>query len=54
MAIAMSVPVYFLLLTFPENTPALNERERHIAINRFGSKHGSRDIPSYHPQHRTL
>jgi hypothetical protein len=32
----VSVPVYFLLLTFPENTPALNDRERHIAINRFG------------------
>ena len=36
MAIVMSVPVYFLLLTFPENTPVLSERERHIAINRFG------------------
>ena len=36
MAISMSLPVYFLLLTFPETTPALNERERHIAINRFG------------------
>lgn len=36
MAISMSLPVYFLLLTFPETTSALNERERHIAINRFG------------------
>ncbi|KAK3628525.1 hypothetical protein LTR56_018570 [Elasticomyces elasticus] len=36
MAIVMSVPVYFLLLTFPETTTVLNERERHIAINRFG------------------
>ena len=36
MAIGMSIPLYFLLLTYPENTPALNERERHIAINRFG------------------
>ncbi|KAK5175461.1 uncharacterized protein LTR77_000600 [Saxophila tyrrhenica] len=36
MAIGMAIPVYFLLLTFPENTTALNERERHIAINRFG------------------
>jgi len=36
MAIVMSVPIYFLLLTFPETTPALNERERHIAVNRFG------------------
>lgn len=51
MPIAMSVPVYFLLLTFPEDSKALNERgkhnpcregwkltatERHIAINRFG------------------
>lgn len=36
MAITMSVPVYFLLLTYPETTSAFNERERHIAINRFG------------------
>jgi len=51
MPIAMSIPVYFLLLTFPEDSKALNERgkhiqyrkghllidpERHIAINRFG------------------
>ncbi|KAL6248637.1 hypothetical protein RBB50_004892 [Rhinocladiella similis] len=34
--IVMAVPVYFLLLTFPETSPALSERERHIAINRFG------------------
>ncbi|KAF2169747.1 hypothetical protein M409DRAFT_33245, partial [Zasmidium cellare ATCC 36951] len=33
--IALAVPVYFLLLTFPENSTALNDRERHIAINRF-------------------
>lgn len=32
MAIVMSVPIYFLLLTFPETTGALNERERHIAM----------------------
>jgi sugar phosphate permease len=30
MAIAMSIPVYFLLLTFPETSSALNERERHM------------------------
>ena len=30
------LPVYFLLLTFPETSTALTERERHIAINRFG------------------
>lgn len=36
MSVVMALPVYFLLLTFPETTPALNERERHIAINRFG------------------
>lgn len=36
MPIAMSIPVYFLLLTFPEDSKALNERERYIAINRFG------------------
>lgn len=36
MAISMAIPVYFLLLTFPETTTALNDRERHIAINRFG------------------
>lgn len=32
----MALPVYFLLLTWPETTPALNERERYIAVNRFG------------------
>lgn len=26
MPIAMSIPVYFLLLTFPEDSKALNER----------------------------
>ncbi|ETN40918.1 uncharacterized protein HMPREF1541_05198 [Cyphellophora europaea CBS 101466] len=36
MPIVMSVPVYFMLLTFPEDSKALSERERHIAINRFG------------------
>ncbi|KAF2164820.1 hypothetical protein M409DRAFT_24725 [Zasmidium cellare ATCC 36951] len=36
MSIAMAPVVYFLLLTFPETTTAFNERERHIAINRFG------------------
>lgn len=36
MAIAMALPVYFLLLSFPETTPAFNDRERHIAVNRFG------------------
>lgn len=38
MAIGMAIPVYFLLLTFPETTTALNDKERHIAVNRFGSK----------------
>ena len=36
MAIVMSLPVYFLLLTFPETSKVLSERERYIAINRFG------------------
>ena len=36
MPIVMSIPVYFLLLTFPETSTALSEREQHIAINRFG------------------
>jgi len=34
--IAMSVPIFFLLLTFPETSSALSDRERFIAINRFG------------------
>ncbi|KAI1625629.1 major facilitator superfamily domain-containing protein [Exophiala viscosa] len=34
--IVMAIPVHFLLLTFPETSPALTDRERHIAINRFG------------------
>ncbi|KAK4938214.1 hypothetical protein LTR10_021287 [Elasticomyces elasticus] len=34
--IVMALPVHFLLLTFPETSPALTDRERHIAINRFG------------------
>ncbi|KIW06483.1 uncharacterized protein PV09_02919 [Verruconis gallopava] len=35
MPIVMALPVYFLLLTFPETSSALSERERYIAINRF-------------------
>ncbi|KAK8087373.1 hypothetical protein PG994_002347 [Apiospora phragmitis] len=31
----VSIPVYFLLLTFPESSTALNERQRHIAVNRL-------------------
>jgi hypothetical protein len=34
--IALAAPVYFLLLTFPETSTALSDRERYIAINRFG------------------
>ncbi|KAJ5558581.1 hypothetical protein N7535_008797 [Penicillium sp. DV-2018c] len=34
--VALAFPVYFLLLTFPETSKALSERERYIAINRFG------------------
>ncbi|RFU26180.1 hypothetical protein B7463_g10159, partial [Scytalidium lignicola] len=34
--IVMAAPIFFLLLTFPETTTALTERERYIAINRFG------------------
>lgn len=36
MPIVMAPVIYFLLLTFPEDSTALSERERHIAINRFG------------------
>ncbi|KIW94367.1 uncharacterized protein Z519_04343 [Cladophialophora bantiana CBS 173.52] len=36
MPIVCAVPVHFLLLTFPEDSKALTERERYIAINRFG------------------
>ncbi|KAL3462143.1 major facilitator superfamily domain-containing protein [Aspergillus heterothallicus] len=36
MTIAVAVPIYFMLLTFPETSSALSDRERHIAINRFG------------------
>ncbi|KAL3441754.1 major facilitator superfamily domain-containing protein [Aspergillus insuetus] len=36
MTIVVAVPIYFLLLTFPETSSALTTRERHIAINRFG------------------
>lgn len=35
MPIFMAIPVYFLLLTFPETSTALSEREQYIAINRF-------------------
>lgn len=34
--IAMALPIYLLLLTFPETSTALSDRERFIAINRFG------------------
>ncbi|KAK2786488.1 hypothetical protein FQN52_007793 [Onygenales sp. PD_12] len=36
MPILISIPLYFLLLTFPEDSKSLSDRERHIAINRFG------------------
>ncbi|KAK4503689.1 hypothetical protein PRZ48_004604 [Zasmidium cellare] len=35
-AIAIAFPLAWLLLTYPETSKALTERERHIAINRFG------------------
>ncbi|KAK8038687.1 hypothetical protein PG993_007098 [Apiospora rasikravindrae] len=31
----MAIPVYFLLLTFPETSTALSERQRHIAVHRL-------------------
>ncbi|PVH87407.1 MFS general substrate transporter [Cadophora sp. DSE1049] len=34
--VALSIPVFLLLLTFPETSTALSERERFIAVNRFG------------------
>ncbi|OAL38112.1 hypothetical protein AYO20_02564 [Fonsecaea nubica] len=34
--IAMAPIIFLLLLTFPETSTALSERERYIAINRFG------------------
>ncbi|KAL2067353.1 hypothetical protein VTL71DRAFT_1778 [Oculimacula yallundae] len=34
--IAISIPVFFLLLTFPETSTALSERQRFIAVNRLG------------------
>lgn len=34
--IALAPIIFFLLLTFPETSTALTERERYIAINRFG------------------
>jgi MFS family permease len=36
MPIVMAPIIHLLLLTFPEDSTALTERERHIAINRFG------------------
>ncbi|RFU29271.1 hypothetical protein B7463_g7058, partial [Scytalidium lignicola] len=36
MSIVLAIPIYFILLTFPEDSKALSERERYIAINRFG------------------
>ncbi|KAK2805533.1 hypothetical protein FQN50_006159 [Emmonsiellopsis sp. PD_5] len=36
MPIFLSIPLYLLLLTFPEDSKSLSDRERHIAINRFG------------------
>lgn len=33
MPIAMSIPVYFLLLTFPETTTALSERGKHAILD---------------------
>ncbi|KAF2169301.1 hypothetical protein M409DRAFT_36234, partial [Zasmidium cellare ATCC 36951] len=35
-AIGIAFPIAWLLLTYPETSKALTERERHIAINRFG------------------
>ncbi|KAH0829908.1 hypothetical protein FOPE_10936 [Fonsecaea pedrosoi] len=32
----MAPIIFLLLLTFPETSTALSERERYIAINRFG------------------
>jgi MFS family permease len=40
--IAMSIPLFFLLLTFPETSTALSERERFIAINRLGARGATR------------
>ncbi|KAJ5808355.1 hypothetical protein N7474_009624 [Penicillium riverlandense] len=34
--LVMAPVIYFLLLTFPEDSTALSDRERYIAINRFG------------------
>ncbi|KAH8879722.1 MFS general substrate transporter [Thozetella sp. PMI_491] len=34
--IVCAIPIYFALLTFPETTAGLSEREKYIAINRFG------------------
>ncbi|KFX93817.1 hypothetical protein O988_06615 [Pseudogymnoascus sp. VKM F-3808] len=40
--IAMAVPLFFLLLTFPETSTALSDRERFIAINRLGARGATR------------
>jgi hypothetical protein len=34
--IVCAIPCYFALLTFPETSKSLNEREKFIAINRIG------------------
>ncbi|KAF2162503.1 hypothetical protein M409DRAFT_27127 [Zasmidium cellare ATCC 36951] len=36
MAVSMALPIGWLLLTYPETSGSLSERERHIAVNRFG------------------
>ncbi|KFZ12117.1 hypothetical protein V501_04379 [Pseudogymnoascus sp. VKM F-4519 (FW-2642)] len=36
MSIFCAIPIYFILLTYPEDSTALSDRERYIAINRFG------------------
>ncbi|KAJ5825683.1 hypothetical protein N7474_002821 [Penicillium riverlandense] len=36
MSIAVAIPIYFTLLTFPETSTSLSSRERRIATNRFG------------------
>ncbi|KAJ9616416.1 hypothetical protein H2200_000134 [Cladophialophora chaetospira] len=36
MPLVCAVPIHFLLLTFPEDSKSLTERERYIAVNRFG------------------
>ncbi|KAJ5693515.1 hypothetical protein N7455_003581 [Penicillium solitum] len=34
--VVCAAPLYFILLSFPEDSKALTDRERYIAINRFG------------------